>query len=132
MPRNPYDRPQEYTFLIEMQGQELPVNYNDEALESFEKKAADAMDREIRHISDIRYGKDHYLTRSNRLGVLAPLLYNAITDQDGDKIMLCVLWLATKFPEIRGIEMDEGLIQYIQEDQDEEPFDAFARPKYLN
>jgi len=123
---------EERRFVIEMEGEQLPISYSDEALESFSRKAAGVMDREIRTISDDRFGPDYYLKRTNRLGILAPLIYNAIARQDDHRVLLCVLWLATHFPEITGLEVEEGIIQYVQEEALDPRLNGFDRPEYLN
>ncbi|MCW9033703.1 MAG: hypothetical protein OQJ97_05735 [Rhodospirillales bacterium] len=123
---------EERKFVIEMEGEQHPISYSDEALDSFTQKAAGVMDREIRTISDDRFGPEFYLKRSNRLGVLAPLIYNAIAQQDNNRVLLCVLWLATHFPEITGLEVDEGVIQYVQEEAIDPRLNGFERPEYLN
>ncbi len=120
------------TFVIELAGEQLPINYSDEALQSFTQKAAGVMDREIRTISDDSYGPEFYLKRSNRLGILAPIIYNAITLQDQNRVLLCVLWLATHFPEISGVEVEEGIVQYVQEKAVDPRLVVFERPEYLN
>jgi len=119
------------TFIIELEGEPLPVNYSDEALSQFTQQAAGMMDKEIRMISDKRYGPGFYLTRANRLGVIAPLIYNALADRDGDKILLCVLWLAANFPEISSIEVDGNTVQFVQ-DERLSLLDRMERPEYLN
>jgi|GEM_PF-1076573 len=123
------------TFLIDTGDQQLPVNVSPEALHDFSKRAVGDMDRRIRHLSDTRYGPNHYMVRTNRLGVVAPLIYDAITRNDHERIVLMVLWLNTHFPEITGVEVGDEKIEYLSNQTAEEAAASQAhpeRPKYLH
>jgi len=123
------------TFLIDMDGEQLPVNVSPEALDEFSKTAVGDMDKRIRYLSDSRYGPDHYMVRTNRLGVVAPLIYDAVTRHDHERIILMVLWLNTHFPEITGVEVGDEKLQYVSEEAlRERELSDFSpeRPKYLH
>lgn len=123
------------TFTIDMEGERLPVKVSPEALEEFSKNAAGDMDKRIRYLSDTKYGPNHYMVRINRLGVVAPLIYDAVTRQDHERIILMVLWLNTHFPEITGVEVGEEKLQYISDETLEESLEAPStpeKPRYLH
>ncbi|MCW9040493.1 MAG: hypothetical protein OQJ76_08355, partial [Rhodospirillales bacterium] len=114
------------TFHIEVDGRELPVVYNEETLAGFRTHQAGILDRTIRFLSDKEFGRDFYLTRTNRLGVVAPLLFDAIENHDGTIVRNFVLWLLTRFPEIAGIEIEGEDVQFIW-DEPEMPNDEDER-----
>lgn len=119
-------------FVIEAEGEEFPVVLSEDTIRDFRTKSADLMDRDIRSLSDSRFGPKFYLTRTNRLGVVAPILYDAVQGQDEDKIRLCVLWLAARFPEIAGAAIGENGVQFMWDSSQDLSPDAAERPAYLN
>lgn len=120
------------TFVIEAEGEEFPVTLSEDSIRDFRTKTADLMDRDIRNLSDSRFGPKFYLTRTNRLGVMAPILYDAVHGQDEDRIRMCVLWLAARFPEIAGAAIGENGVQFMWDSTKDVSLDALERPSYLN
>ena len=123
------------TFMIDVDGDQLPVNVSPDALVEFGKSAVGDMDKRIRHLSDSKYGPDHYMIRINRLGVVAPLIYDAVTRHDHERIILMVLWLNTHFPEITGVEVGDEKLQYVSDEElkdHEDMSTTSTRPKYLH
>jgi hypothetical protein len=119
------------TFHIEVDGEARPVTFTDEAFHRYQEHLSGSMDREIRALSDFEYGPEFYLRRTNRLGVLAALLYEALASDDEDRLEACVMWLVDRFPEIAGVQVDGTDVQYLWEaDEDGEPL--FDRPEYLH
>ena len=104
-------------FVIEQDGSEIPVVYTDAALEEFEKTGAPHMDQQIKLLSDTHYGQSFYLKRTNRLGIIASLIFDAVGSRDQKRIVLCVLWLATRFPEVSGVEIENNSVQFLWEDE---------------
>lgn len=121
--------------MIDVDGDQLPVNVSPDALVEFGKSAVGDMDKRIRHLSDSKYGPDHYMIRINRLGVVAPLIYDAVTRHDHERIILMVLWLNTHFPEITGVEVGDEKLQYVSDEElkdHEDMSTTSTRPKYLH
>lgn len=104
---------QNISFHIALDGEDYPVQFDETVLSEFEQKYVSLMDREVRRLSDASFGPTFYLTRNNQLGVIAPMLYQAINEGDGVQVAKCVLWLKSRFPEIAGMCIAKDTYEFV-------------------
>ena len=83
-----------------------------------------------RDLCDSVLGPGKHLDMHNRLGVLVPLLYDAIQERDDARVALYVLWMASRFPEIHGIECTNGICEF--HGNPEPPQEDRGRARYLH
>jgi len=101
------------SFLIAMDGAPYPVRFDPTVLDEFQRDHVDTMDLELRKFSDEWFGPTFFLERDNRLGVIAPLIRDALEEDNGILVAKYVLWLAARYPEITGIRIHEDTYEFI-------------------
>jgi len=107
------------SFLIAMDGAPYPVRFDPTVLDEFQRDHVESMDLELRKFSDEWFGPTFFLERDNRLGVIAPLIRDALEENNGVLIAKYVLWLASRYPEITGIRIQEDTYEFMAELFDE-------------
>jgi hypothetical protein len=103
------------SFLIAMDGNPYPVRFDPSVLDEFQRDHVDTMDLELRKFSDEWFGPSFFLDRENRLGVIAPLIRDALEENNGILVAKYVLWLAARYPEITGIRIQQDTYEFMAE-----------------
>lgn len=104
------------SFFIAVDGNPYPVKFDPVVLDEFERDYADDLELELRKLSDFHFGPTFFLERENRLGIIAPLLKQAVSKHDGIAVAKYVLWLVARYPEITGIRIHEDTYEFLADD----------------
>ncbi|MCB2099523.1 MAG: hypothetical protein KDE22_01545 [Rhodobacterales bacterium] len=106
------------TFTITKDGDEIPVIYTDDVLSEFRENKVALVDAEIETLRDRLFDRDDPPADAprgadTRLGIVGPLIMEALDEGKETVVAQCVLWLAARHPEITGLEIFFGQFRYV-------------------
>jgi len=125
------------TFKITLIDSEIPVSYSESGLEDFRLKTAPLVERELAQQLLASFAGEHTgppkdpLAAEHRglhLRMMGPQIYQGLTSGNTSKVVLCVMWLACRYPDITGIVIDSSTYCFTSTDRQELPDHLFQSP----
>jgi len=122
------------TFRISLIDSEIPVSYSDGGLEDFRLKTAPVFDREMtRHLLTAFAAEgnpppvdplaaEH---RGRHLRLMGPQIYQGLTSGNTSKVVLCVMWLGCRYPDITGLAIDGSTYRFTSDTEQDLPAHLF-------
>lgn len=111
------------SFYIAMDGSPYPVRFEPEVLDEFQREHVQTMDHELTKFATQWFGPAFSLDHESRLGVVAQLIRDAVKDENGILVAKYVLWMASRYPEISGIRIQEDTYEFMAAAFDEIAFE---------
>lgn len=100
---------------ISLDGNQYPIQFEPKQLVEFERDTLDHVDKELKNHLVSSYGPCYFEDQESRLGIVASLLSRALSDQDSRGVEKYVLWIATRFPEISGINISQDTYEFVND-----------------
>jgi hypothetical protein len=100
------------SFDIAKDGSPYPVRFESTVLDEFERDHLNHMDLELRKFSDQTFGPTFFLDHQNRLSVIAELIRDALESKNGILLAKYALWMASHYPEISGIRIENDTYEF--------------------